>query len=130
MANWTRFFHFRHLILVPTSVNNSPDMLFGLDTGAFTNILSLRAGEQVSKVNKESRVRVKGLNGEVKQVYSANAVLQFGNLRVPNMAVVTLDLAAQSRRVGTEVSGLLGYGMLRILELKLDYRDGLVRLCI
>ena len=34
--------------------------------------------------------------------------------------------AAQSRHTGTEVSGLLGYGMLSILEVKLDYRDGLV----
>lgn len=126
MANWTRIFRFGHLILVPTSVNDSPDMLFGLDTGAFTNILSLRAGEQVSKVNKEYRLRVTGLNGEVKQVYSAKAVLRFGHLQVPNMDVVTLDLAAQSRRFGTEVSGLFGYGMLRILEVKLDYRDGLV----
>ena len=126
MANWTRVFRFGHIILVPTSVNKSHDMLFGLDTGAFTNMLSLRAGEQVSKVNKESRLRVRGLNGEVKQVYSAKAVLQFGHLQVPNMNIVTLDLAALSRRLGTEVSGLLGYGMLRILEVKLDYRDGLV----
>jgi hypothetical protein len=28
--------------------------------------------------------------------------------------------------MGTEISGFLGYDMLRQLELKLDYRDGLV----
>jgi hypothetical protein len=28
--------------------------------------------------------------------------------------------------MGTEVSGFLGFGMLRVLDLKLDYRDGLV----
>jgi hypothetical protein len=32
----------------------------------------------------------------------------------------------QSRQLGTEVSGFLGFDMLRMLEVKLDYRDGLV----
>ena len=44
-------------ILVPTSVNDSKPMLFGLDTGAFSNILSLRAGRQVGKVSSDYRVR-------------------------------------------------------------------------
>src|SRR5207237_274622 len=111
--------------LVPTSVNSSHDMLFALDTGAFANTLSLRAARQMSKVRSEDWLRVKGLNGQVKQVYSAKAVLRFGHLQVPNMEIVTFDLSSLSRHIGTEVSGLLGYGMLRILEVKLDYRDGL-----
>lgn len=110
----------------PTNVNDSTDLLFGLDTGAITNILSLRAGQQMSKVSNENRLRVSGLNGPVKQVYSARAVLRFGNLQLPNMDIVTLDLTSQSRIIGTEISGFLGYGILRILEIKLDYRDGLV----
>ena len=31
-----------------------------------------------------------------------------------------------SRHTGTEVSGFLGFAMLRRLEVELDYRDGLV----
>ena len=38
-------------------------MLVGLDTGAFSNLLSVRAGRQVSKVNSEDRVRIHGVNG-------------------------------------------------------------------
>jgi hypothetical protein len=76
MATWTKVFRFGHNLLVPTSVNDSKAMLFGLDTGAFSNILSVRAGRQVSKVNSEERVRVKGLSGEVNQVYSAKATLR------------------------------------------------------
>jgi hypothetical protein len=38
----------------------------------------------------------------------------------------SLDLSTISRHTGTEVSGFLGFAMLRQLELKLDYRDGLV----
>jgi tetratricopeptide (TPR) repeat protein len=128
MASWTKVFRFSHLVLVPTSVNSSHDMLFALDTGAFANTLSLRAARQMSKVSSEDWLHVKGVNGQVKQVYSAKAVLRFGHLQVPNMEIVTFDLSSLSRHIGTEVSGLLGFGMLRILEVKLDYRDGLVDL--
>jgi hypothetical protein len=40
--------------------------------------------------------------------------------------VDTLDLSLFSRSLGTEVSGFLGFDTLRLLEIKLDYRDGLV----
>ena len=126
MVNWTKVFRFGHAMLVPTSVNDSKFLLFGLDTGAFSNMLSLRAGRQVGKVSSDYRERVHGLNGEVKEVYSAKATLRFGHLRQPNQDIVTLDLSTVSRHTGTELSGFLGFAMLRLLEMKLDYRDGLV----
>jgi hypothetical protein len=67
------------------------------------------------------------LSGEVNQVYSSDkATLSFGHLRQANLGIITFDLATVSRLTGTEVSGFLGFEMLRRLELKLDYRDGLV----
>ncbi len=127
MVNWTKVFRIGHAILVPTSVNDSKPMLFGLDTGAFSNVLSLRAGRQVAKVSSDYRDRVSGLNGEVNKVYSSEkATLGFGHFRQSNLGIITLDLSTVSRQIGTEVSGFLGYAMLRKLEVKLDYRDGLV----
>jgi tetratricopeptide (TPR) repeat protein len=127
MAGWTKVFRFGHSILVPTSVNDSKAMLFGLDTGAFSNILSVRAGRQVSKVNSEERLRVHGVNGTVDKVYSSEkATLQFGHFQQSNLGIITLDLSRISRHTGTEVSGFLGFDMLRQLEVELDYRDGLV----
>jgi hypothetical protein len=127
MVNWTKVFRFGHAMLVPTSVNDSKPMLFGLDTGAFSNVLSLRAGRQVGRVSPDYRDRIHGLNGEVNKVYSSDkATLSFGHLRQSNLGIITLDLSTVSRNIGTEVSGFLGFAMLRQLELKLDYRDGLV----
>jgi tetratricopeptide (TPR) repeat protein len=127
MVNWTKVFRFGHAILVPTSVNDSKPVLFGLDTGAFSNILSLRVGQQVGKVSSDYRDRVGGLNGDVNRVYSSDkATLTFGHFRQPNLGIITLDLTNVSRRTGTEVSGFLGFAMLRQLEVELDYRDGLV----
>ncbi|MGE5053942.1 MAG: aspartyl protease family protein [Acidobacteriota bacterium] len=127
MADWTKVFRFGHTILVPTSVNDSKAMLFGLDTGAFSNILSVRAGRQVSKVDSDDRVRVHGVNGAVNKVYrSEKATLRFARFQQSNLDIITLDLSTISRRTGTEVSGFLGFAMLRQLEIELDYRDGLV----
>jgi Aspartyl protease/Tetratricopeptide repeat len=127
MVNWTKVFRFSHAILVPTSVNDSKPVLFGLDTGAFSNILSLRVGQRVGKVSSDYRDRVGGLSGEVNKVYSSDkATLTFGHFRQSNLGMVTLDLSNVSRLTGTEVSGFLGFAMLRRLEVELDYRDGLV----
>lgn len=57
---------------------------------------------------------------------TAKAILRFGRLHLPNLDTVTLDLPKVSRQTGTELSGFLGFAMLRLLETKLDYRDGLV----
>ena len=127
MVDWTKVFRFGHSILVPTSVNDSKSMLFGLDTGAFSNILSVRAGRQFSKINSEDRVRVHGVNGAVDKVYnSEKATLRFGHFQQSSLGIITLDLSTVSRHTGTEVSGFLGFAMLRQLEVELDYRDGLV----
>jgi len=126
MVDWTKVFRFGHNILVPTNVNDSKAMLFGLDTGAFSNFLSLRAARQVGNVTSDYSMGVRGLSGTVKNVYTAKAVLRFGRLQLPNLDIVTFDLSSQSRRLGTELSGFLGFQMLQLLELKLDYRDGLV----
>jgi tetratricopeptide (TPR) repeat protein len=127
MADWTKVFRFGHSILVPTSVNDSKAMLFGLDTGAFSNLLSVRAGRLVAKVNSEDRVQIHGLNGNVDKVYSSeNATLRFGHFQQSNLGIIALDLSSVSRHTGTEVSGFLGFAMLRQLEVELDYRDGLV----
>jgi tetratricopeptide (TPR) repeat protein len=127
MANWTKVFRFGHSLLVPTEVNDSKPMLFMLDTGAFANALSLRAGKLVTKVHSDDTIRVKGLSGEVTNVYSADhAILTFAHFRAPSQNMVTLDLSTISRHMGTEISGFLGFNMLRLLTLQLDYRDGLV----
>jgi hypothetical protein len=102
-------------------------MLFGLDTGAFSNLLSVRAGRQVSKVSSEDSVRVHGVSGAVDKVYSSEkATLRFGHFQQSNLGIITIDLSSVSRHTGTEVSGFLGFAMLRQLEVELDYRDGLV----
>jgi hypothetical protein len=126
MSRWTEIYRVGHDILVPTTVNDSPSTLFLLDTGAFDNVVSVRAGEQTAKVKSSFGVKINGLSGDVKKVYHAKVTLRFGHLQQSNVDTITLDLAKISRQTGTEISGLLGFTMLQMLDLKIDYRDGLV----
>jgi hypothetical protein len=72
-------------------------------------------------------MRVKGLSGSVKSVKTADKVMiQFAHFRQENDDLVSFDLSSVSRSTGTEVSGILGFAMLRMLNIKIDYRDGLV----
>ena len=128
MAKWTRVFRINHYLLVPTNVNDAPPALFILDTGAFDNVLAVRAGRQVTKVKSRLGNGVRGLSGNVKKVYSAKVTLGFGHLQQSNVDTVAVDLSNLSGHAGTEVSGLLGFAMLQMLDLKIDYRDGLVNM--
>jgi hypothetical protein len=127
MKDYAPVFEFGHSLLIPTTVNSAPSKLFLIDTGAFDNLLSLAEAQEVSKVSGEYATQVKGMSGKAKRVYSAsNATIQFSNVRQQREDLVTLDMTRTSDDFGTEVSGVLGFAMLWMLEMKIDYRDGLV----
>jgi tetratricopeptide (TPR) repeat protein len=127
MQSFTRVFRFGHDLLVPTKIGDAPYKLFLLDTGALNNAISPQAAREVTKVHGDSDTIVKGISGSVKNVYSANkAVLQFGHLRQENQDMLSFDTSLISQSNGTEVSGFLGFVMLRFLDIKIDYRDALV----
>ena len=127
MQSFSRVYRFGSDLLVPTRVGDAPLKLFLLDTGALTNSISPAAAREVTKVQGDPDILVKGISGSVKNVYSANkAVLQFGHLRQEIQELVSFDMTSISDSEGAEVSGLLGFVTLRLLVLKIDYRDGVV----
>jgi predicted aspartyl protease len=127
MKSYTMVYRFGHHLLVPTLIGNAPVKLFLLDTGASTNLISTSAAGEVTKIHGDPRTVVKGISGSVKDVYRADkAVIQFGHLRQQNQDLIAFDLTHMSDRLGTEASGVLGFTTLRILDIKIDYRDGLV----
>ncbi len=127
MKDYTKIFLFGHDMLIPTQVNNAKGKLFLIDTGSFDNTLSLAAAKEVTKLDLDEYTTVKGLNGSVKQVYRArHAKLQFSHFSQDRQDLVAFDLTNISDADGTEVSGVLGFAMLVMLDMKVDYRDGLV----
>jgi hypothetical protein len=127
MKSYTQVYRFGHYLLIPTRMGNSAPRLFLLDTGGQINMMSLKAAQESTKVHNESRVEVHGLSGSVAKVYSADkVVLQFGHLSQENQDVTTFDLSHVSDHAGTEVSGVLGFSTLHLLDVRIDYRDGIV----
>ncbi len=126
MKDYTRIFRFGHQLLVPTSVNENPYKLFLLDTGAFDDTITPDAARETTKVHTDDRMHVKGFSGQIKDVYVADDVtLAFGHFK-QRRNLISFDMTNLSNSIGTEVSGTLGFGMLFLLDIKIDYRDGLV----
>jgi predicted aspartyl protease len=127
MQSYTRVYRFGHNLLIPTSIGKVPYKLFLMDTGSLANLISPAAAREVTKVHGDGDTIVKGISGSVDKVYSANkAVLQFGHLSQENQDMIAFDTKPISDSVGTEVSGFLGFVLLHFLDIKIDYRDGLI----
>jgi tetratricopeptide (TPR) repeat protein len=127
MQSYSRVFRFGHMLLVPTTLNNSVTKLFLMDTGGGTNAISADAAREVTKVWEDEHLTINGLNGNVKHAFRADELtLKFGNLEQNNQNVIAFDFKNTSDSIGTEVSGTLGFAMLDLLDVKIDYRDGLM----
>ena len=129
MQSFTKVYRFGHDLLVTTYVGdeNAPPRLFLLDMGGFDNEINLATAREITHVHDNPLLKVKGISGDVNNVYRAErAIIRFGHIRHYDKDLVTFDLSQTSNDVGTEVSGILGFQMLRLLDIKIDYRDGLV----
>jgi hypothetical protein len=127
MQSYTQVYQFGQQLLIPTMMNDQTVRLFAIDTGSSASLLSLRAAKEFTKVHCESNIQVEGLSGRVAKVYTTDhALLQFGSLRQKDQTLVTFDLSGLSDDVGTEVSGILGMTTLYLLDIRIDYRDGIV----
>jgi tetratricopeptide (TPR) repeat protein len=116
-----------HMLLIPTSLNDKPPKLFLIDTGAFDNMINTDAAKEVTKIRSDEHDRVKGLSGDVAKVYTADKVkIRFSRFQQDREDLIAFDLSNISNNAGTEVSGTLGFAMLRTLDIKIDYRDGMV----
>jgi len=127
MKSFTPVLRFGHQLLIPTKINNSEPKLFIIDTGAFNDTISPGAAREVTKVHDSQEFRVRGLNGAITDTFMADELtLQFSHFKQPTRDLVAFDTTDISENLGIEVSGFLGFAMLRKMEIKIDYRDGLV----
>lgn len=128
MANATRVFRFGHLLLVPVGVGNQRERLFVLDTGAASTLISYELAEEVSKLARDDKTALRGLNGRVGDVYqTGNVVLRFAGFEQRNLSMSSFDTWQLSHSLGTEISGFLGLPVLDLFTLTIDYVDGLVK---
>lgn len=126
-TSYEKVYRFGHMLLIPGFINDSPPKLFLVDTGAWDNFITTAGARGATKLHPDSDTIVKGLSGKVDKVYSTGDVtLAFGHFKQQRHDLIAFDLTHISNDVGTEVAGTLGFVMLYLLEIKIDYRDHLV----
>ena len=126
MKDWERFFRSGHFIIFRTAIGNTPRKLFIMDTGAGLNLISPAAAREVTGVSSDTDMQIHGVNGAVKTVFSTGALyLQFAGVRQQTHGLSSIDTGDISRSTGVEVSGFLGYPILKELKIEIDYRDNL-----
>ncbi len=126
-SQYEKIYRFGHCLLIPGFINDSPPRLFLLDTGAWDNFITPSGAKGATKLHSDSDTIVKGLSGKVDKVYSTGDVtLTFGHFKQQRHDMVAFDLTHVSDNMGTEISGSLGFVMLYLLDIKIDYRDHLV----
>ena len=126
MQKWTTVYRVGHNMIVPTALNNKRMRLFIIDTGAQSTSISPGAAREVTKVFG-SDASVKGVSGNVSNVYLGNSVtFRFAHIQQEHPNVLSFDMSGLSQHAGTEISGLIGFDMLGLLVVKIDYRDGLM----
>ncbi len=127
MRHYTPVLRFGHLLLLTTRVSDAHAGLFVIDSGADRTLISYDLAAEVSKVKRDDRMRMSGVNGQVADLYqTGDLFLQFAGFRQKNLGITAYDTFDQSRRLGIEVSGFLGLPVLDLFTLTIDYRDGLV----
>ena len=115
-----------HLFL-PTRVNSTGPMLFVIDTGAYSNLISEKQARTVSKVRANRDSTIRGASGQVQKTFSVDeAILQFATFEQRHRGMPSFDFSGLSRAFGIEVSGLLGMSALELMSLTIDYTNGMV----
>jgi predicted aspartyl protease len=127
MADWSKVFRSGHFLIFPTQIGNAPKKLFVMDTGASLNLISPDAAREVAHVSSDTDMRIRGISGDVKNVFGTGAIdIQFANVRQQSLGMTAIDTTGISRGTGVEIAGFIGYQTLRELTISIDYRDNLV----
>jgi Tfp pilus assembly protein PilF len=117
-------FFFGHLVLVPATIGSDASGLFVVDSGANWSTVSPDLATRVGGMRVFDR-KARGLTGSAENRMMADtAPMKLGKLVLGNQTVVTLDLAQMSKRVGTKITGQIGFPALAQMKLVIDYRNG------
>jgi tetratricopeptide (TPR) repeat protein len=113
-------------ITIPTIVNNKKAGFFILDSGSGSNIVNQDFAASIKGLGGASPVVVLGLSGVIQASIVKDASLSIGRFRQENSDLLMLDLNDMSHHAGFEISGLIGYPLLKHLVITIDFRDGLI----
>ena len=110
-------------------MNDRPERLFLMDTGASINTVDPDVARETTSLDSEHQVAVRGVQGRVKEVFRAERMrFRFANVQQDNIGSFSFDLDRASGSSNPQVAGIIGMPALGQLSITLDYRNGAVRL--
>ncbi|MBV9499756.1 MAG: aspartyl protease family protein [Acidobacteriaceae bacterium] len=127
-ADFTPVFRFGHRLLISTEVNRKTTGLFLIDTGAQSSDIDSTFARLSTKVHSDDSKRIRGVSGEVKDVFEADsAELHFAHFRQSNLGLTSFNLNNAPQHQEVRMAGILGFPTLTLFRsITIDYRNGLV----
>ena len=124
---------FGNLILLPVSINGPVTRNFLFDTGAVVSALSKRQasflGVNEETPNAKVDIEFAGACGIAHSVLGVDKVLlSLGRIKQEYAKILAIHLSEISKEVGSEVSGILGADFYSKRVVKIDYRQGTIRI--
>ena len=124
-----RVLRFGNHLALPTSPNGEAPVIFLIDSGATRNLIDVTVARKSSKIYRDDRAIVKGVQGKVAEVNRANDIsLAFAGFRQSNPDLLAIDLTKMSDDMGVGFAGILGMPVLSQMKLTIDYREGVIRM--
>jgi hypothetical protein len=125
---WTRVFRYGHMLFVPTQLNGKSFGLFLIDSGSVLSNIDSTFARLSTKIHTNGVMRVYGLSGNVGEIFQADkAVITFAGYRQKNIGLTSFNLNNATEHRDVRIDGILGFSLLDLFRLTIDYRNGLVK---
>jgi predicted aspartyl protease len=123
-----RVYRIGHMLMVPTSVSGSEPAMFVIDTGCSQTLIGRDFAAELAKMRSAASLPLGGLSGRIDNVDAADDLkFKFGGFSVRCLDTLSTNLKRQEEDLGMEVAGFLGFPILKLFSITLDYRNGLVK---
>jgi len=122
-------YHKQQYLIVPAMLDGKAKRMFVLDTGIRFSTMRPEVAHLVSTTKVNFTNPVQTVSGSTLQVYRDSFDFQLANLALNHQShILQMDTAAIDHNSGMQIAGMLGFDMLHSFVIRLDYRDGLVKL--
>jgi len=127
--DFERIYRLGHSLLIPTSVSGADPAMFILDTGASQTLIARDFAADLARMRSAGDdVPLHGISGKINDIDAADDLkFKFGGFSVRCLDTLSVDLKRHSDDMGIEVAGFLGFPILKLFSITIDYRNGLVR---
>src|SRR5712691_4805229 len=96
-----------NLVVLPVRVSGSQELPFILDTGASVSVIDRPQAESLG-LAAAARGDVSTGGGDIKAADIKGLTLQIGDLSLPDLNVLAIDLSGLSAGLGQRIAGILG----------------------